>query len=92
MSVISIHVNSAKGILNLETAYPEKMKMMAAKMNMPKTLKEFGVDEAEFLEKLSFIAEGAVADPCTGTNPRPIDAKTMEALFKATYYGEDVNF
>ncbi len=65
---------------------------MKAKMNMPKTLKEFGVDETEFLNKLSFISEGAVADPCTGTNPRTIDAETMEKLFKATYYGQKVAF
>lgn len=62
------------------------------KMNMPKTLQEYGVDEKEFLDKLTYISEGAIQDACTGTNPRPIDAKTMERLFKATYYGEEVNF
>lgn len=65
---------------------------MKAKMNMPKTLKEFGVDEKVFLEKLSYIAKGAVEDPCTGTNPRTIDNETMEKLFKAAYYGENVTF
>jgi len=65
---------------------------MRVEMNMPASLKEFGVDENEFLKQLSFISEGAVNDPCTGTNPRTIDTKTMEKLFKAAYYGETVTF
>ena len=38
-------------------------------MNIPKTLQEFGVKEDEFKEKLSSIAELAVGDACTGSNP-----------------------
>ena len=34
------------------------------------SLKEFGVDEKEFLEKLPEIAKNAVLDACTGSNPR----------------------
>ena len=65
---------------------------LRVQMKMPASLKEFGVNEAEFMKELSNIATGAVGDPCTGTNPRTIDAPTMEKLFKATYYGEKVNF
>ncbi len=69
-----------------------KLVEIKEQMNMPKTLKEFGVDEAEFLKQLTTISEAACADPCTGTNPRTIDPQTMERLFKATYYGEKVDF
>ena len=65
---------------------------LRVQMKMPASLKEFGVNEAEFLKELNSISAGAVGDPCTGTNPRTIDAPTMEKLFKATYYGEKVNF
>jgi alcohol dehydrogenase class IV len=62
------------------------------KLNIPKTLQEFGVDEAEFKEKLPKIAELAVGDACTGSNPRPITPAEMEKLLTCTYYGTPVNF
>lgn len=61
-------------------------------MNMPTTLKEFGVSEDDFKSNLDTISEGAVADPCTGTNPREISVEEMKKLFEATYYGTEVNF
>lgn len=61
-------------------------------MNIPKTIREFGVNEAEFLEKLPIIAQNAVEDACTGTNPRAIDANRMAQLFKCTFYGTEVDF
>ena len=39
------------------------------KLNIPKTLKEFGINEDEFKEKVDRIAELAVGDACTGSNP-----------------------
>ncbi len=56
------------------------------------SLKEFGVDEQEFLEKLPTIAKNAVLDACTGSNPRKIDDATMAKLLKCIYYGEEVTF
>ena len=63
-----------------------------AKLNIPKTLKEFGIDESEFNEKVAKIAELAVGDACTGSNPRPITPADMEKLLKCTYYGTEVDF
>ena len=61
-------------------------------LNIPKTLKEFGVEENEFKEKIAKIAELAVGDACTGSNPRAIDPEAMEKLFMCTYYGTEVDF
>lgn len=61
-------------------------------MGIPNTLKEFGILEDEFKEKISSISENAVGDACTGSNPRPIDAATMEKLFTCIYYGNPVEF
>ena len=62
------------------------------KLNIPKTLKEFGVEEKEFNEKLPKIAELAVGDACTGSNPRAITPAEMEKLLSCTYYGKKVDF
>lgn len=62
------------------------------KLNIPKTLKEFGIDEAEFKEKVSNIAQLAVDDACTGSNPRPITPAEMEKLLTCCYYGTEVDF
>lgn len=61
-------------------------------MSIPKTIREFGVNEAAFLEKLDAIAANAVADACTGSNPRAIDPEQMAKLFKCTFYGTEVDF
>ena len=62
------------------------------KLNIPKTLKEFGIDEEEFKSKITKISELAVGDACTGSNPRAIDPAMMEKLFTCTYYGTEVDF
>ena len=61
-------------------------------LNIPKTLKAFGINEEEFKEKVAEIAKNAVGDACTGSNPRAIDPATMEKLFTCTYYGTEVDF
>lgn len=63
-----------------------------AKLNIPKTLQEFGIDEAEFNEKIEKISELAVGDACTGSNPRSITPAEMEKLFRCIYYGNKVDF
>ena len=63
-----------------------------AKLNIPKTLKDFGINEEEFKEKIAKISELAVGDACTGSNPRAIDPAAMEKLFTCTYYGTEVDF
>lgn len=70
----------------------EKIEEFNRAMNIPKTLKEFGVNEEEFKQKVSAIAANAVGDACTGSNPRQITPEQMEKLFVCTYYGTEVDF
>lgn len=63
---------------------------MNAKLNIPHSMKEYGIEEEDFKKNLEFISHNAVLDACTGSNPRTIDDKTMEELFKCTYYGTKV--
>ena len=60
-------------------------------LNIPHSMKEYGVEEADFKANLEFIAHNAVLDACTGSNPREIDDATMEKLFECAYYGTKVN-
>lgn len=76
----------------LVAALIAKIDAYNVKLNIPKTLKDFGVNEAEFNEKLPKIAELAVGDACTGSNPRAITPAEMEKLLSCTYYGNKVDF
>ena len=72
--------------------YVEKIDDFNVQMSIPKSLKEFGIIEDEFKEKIAKISELAVGDACTGSNPREIDPATMEKLFNCVYYGTEVDF
>lgn len=80
---------SEKALINSLCA---KIDDFNVRLNIPKTLKEFGINEDEFKEKIAGIAERAVGDACTGSNPRAIDPAAMEKLFTCTYYGTEVDF
>ncbi|MDO4295810.1 MAG: iron-containing alcohol dehydrogenase [bacterium] len=73
-------------------ALRQKIREMNNYMSIPNTLKEFGIVEEEFKEKVATIAANAVADACTGSNPRPIDPANMEKLLTCIYYGTEVEF
>ncbi len=75
---------------------------MNEKLNIPQCIKHYGADsypceqgfvpEEVFLERLPEIAKNAVADACTGSNPRSINPEQMEKLFKCCYYDTEVDF
>ncbi|MDQ0203511.1 iron-containing alcohol dehydrogenase [Pectinatus haikarae] len=69
-----------------------KLYKCGEKFSIPHTLKEFGVNEEEFLQKLDYLAEAAVNDACTLSNPRKITKEQMRELLKAVYYGTPVDF
>ena len=81
--------NSQQALIN---SLCKRIDDMNAQMGIPKTLKEFGIIEEEFKEKIAGISERAVGDACTGTNPRAIDPAAMEKLFTCIYYGLEIDF
>ena len=44
------------------------------------------------MDKLPTVAELAVGDACTGSNPRAITPAEMEKLLKCCFYDEEVTF
>lgn len=68
------------------------VKDLRAKVEIPSSLKDYGVDKALFNSKVDNIAKTAVLDPCTSTNPRDINDAQMKDLFLASFEGTDINF
>lgn len=63
-----------------------------AKLNILPTLKENGVEEEMFKSTLDYIAENAVLDPCTSSNPRETSKEDMKKILEYAYYGKPVTF
>lgn len=61
-------------------------------LGIPHSMKEFGVNEEEFKEKLSKFSKDAIGDACTGTNPIVPTQKQMEDLFVCCYYNRPYKF
>jgi alcohol dehydrogenase class IV len=71
------------------------IKALNVKLDIPSCIKDYEggfVGEAEFLEKLPQVAELAVGDACTGSNPRTITPAEMEKLLRCCYYDTEVDF
>ena len=57
------------------------------KVGIKKTIKEYGVDEKEFLDKLDEMSKQAFDDQCTGANPRYPLIEEIKEMYKKAYYG-----
>lgn len=71
------------------------IKNMNKQLDIPTCIRDYEggiIDEKEFLEKLPQVAELAVGDACTGSNPREITPAQMEKLLKCCFYDEEVDF
>jgi len=66
----------------------EAIKELMKKLNMPTTIADCGINEAEFLAKLSDLAERAFEDQCTTANPRYPLVDELVEIYKKAYYGE----
>ncbi len=72
-----------------------EIKKMNAALEIPTCIKEYEggiIDEKEFNEKLSKVAELAISDACTGSNPRIPTQEEMGKLLHACYYDEEIDF
>ncbi|MBS5280087.1 MAG: iron-containing alcohol dehydrogenase [Butyricicoccus pullicaecorum] len=64
-------------------------------LDIPTCIKDYEggiIDEQEFLDKLPSVAELAVGDACTGSNPRSINPDQMAKLLKCCFYDTEVDF
>ena len=76
--------NDEESLNNLIKAIDE----LKEKIGIKKTIKDYGIDEKNFLDRLDEMSEQAFDDQCTGANPRyPLISEIKEMYLKA-YYGE----
>ncbi len=61
---------------------------LKAKVGIKETIKDYGIDEKDFLDRLDDMVEQAFDDQCTGANPRyPLMAEIKQMYLNA-YYGK----
>ena len=66
----------------------EKIKELNEHMNIPKSFKEAGIDEQEFLAKVDMLADRAFEDQCTTANPRLPLVTELKQILLDSYYGK----
>ena len=68
----------------------EKVKELNEHMNIPKSFKEAGIEEQEFLAKVDMLADRAFEDQCTTANPRLPLVSELKQILIDSYYGNAV--
>ena len=58
------------------------------KVGIKKCIKDYGIDEADFLARLDEMVEQAFDDQCTGANPRYPLMSEMKQMYLNAYYGK----
>lgn len=66
----------------------DAIKKLNLHFKIPQTLKDYGIDENEFLNKVDELAELAHEDQCTGSNPRYPLVSEIKELYLKCYYGK----
>ncbi|OTA19970.1 putative alcohol-acetaldehyde dehydrogenase [Xenorhabdus beddingii] len=67
-------------------AWLEEMK---SQLGIPASIRETGVQEADFLAKIDKLAEDAFDDQCTGANPRYPLISELKQLLLDSFYGRE---
>lgn len=62
----------------------EAVKQLKKDVNIPETLRDINVKE----EDLEALSEAAMADVCTGGNPRPCSKELVLEVYKKAFYGK----
>ena len=72
------------------SSFIKAIKDLMEKLEMPKSLKECGIDEQDFLSKVDALADRAFEDQCTTANPRLPLVKELKQILLDAYYGTDI--
>ncbi len=95
---IAMSLNDEKNTTYIETnpkmsmeekveALIQGIELLKKELNIPSSIKEWGVDEAEFLAQVDELSVKAFDDQCTGSNPRYPLISQIKQLYLDSYYG-----
>nr|MDO8082777.1 iron-containing alcohol dehydrogenase [Candidatus Freyarchaeota archaeon] len=73
-------------------AFADRIRELMRKVDIPLSLKESGVKEKDFREKLERLINLTIQDASSTLNPRMYNKEELEKLYKYIYYGKDVDF
>ena len=76
--------NDSEKLENLIKAIDE----LKEKVGIKKTIKDYGIDEQNFLDRLDEMVEQAFDDQCTGANPRYPLMSEIKQMYLNAYYGK----
>lgn len=65
-----------------------KLDQLKEQIGIRKTIRDYGIDEAAFLESLDAMTEQAFDDQCTGANPRYPLMSEIKQMYLNAYYGK----
>ena len=77
--------NDSEKLENLIAAIDE----LKEKVGIKKTIRDYGIDEQDFLTRLDEMTEQAFDDQCTGANPRYPLMSEIKEMYLNAYYGGD---
>ena len=66
----------------------EKLSQLKKAVGIRDTIRDYGIDEADFLARLDDMTQQAFDDQCTGANPRYPLMKEIKQMYLNAYYGK----
>ncbi|SMD11789.1 hypothetical protein SAMN02746065_13811 [Desulfocicer vacuolatum DSM 3385] len=80
--------SAEEGLSNLV----EAVRKLMISMDLPLTIKDLGISEETFEEKLPQLVELSFGDVCALIGPRPVSASQCEKIMRYAYEGKDIDF
>ena len=75
-------------LFNIPGPVINKINELKDAIGIKKSIKEYGIDEKDFLNRLDEMVEQAFDDQCTGANPRYPLMSEIKEMYLNAYYGK----
>lgn len=72
--------------------FAQEIEKLRSNVGVVSSVKEYGISEQDWNDKVKSMAQHAFADACTSFNPRVTTVEDLEKMFMSCYHGEKVNY